>query len=45
MSRWKNLKRLLRMEGSIAELIGSLISVVGGFVVGLWFGRQLLNLF
>ena len=45
MNRWKNLKRLMRMEGSVAELIGTGISIGGGFVIGLTLGRLILNIF
>ena len=45
MNRWKNLKRLMRMEGSVAELIGTGIFIGGGFVIGLTIGRLILNIF
>ena len=45
MSRWKNLKRLMRMEGSVRERIGTAIFVIGGFYAGLWVGRLILNIF
>jgi len=45
MNRWKNLKKLLRMEGSVVERTGTGIVVIAGFLVGLYVGRFLLNLF
>ena len=45
MNRWENLKRLLRMEGSVAELIGTGVFIGGGFVIGLTIGRFFLNIF
>jgi hypothetical protein len=33
------------MQGSVGELIGTGIFIVGGFLVGITIGRQLLNLF
>ena len=44
MNRWKNLKRLLRMEGSGFGNIATGVAVVSGFIIGLYVGRQLLNI-
>ena len=44
MDRWNNLKKLLRMDGSVGERIGTGVFIVGGFTVGLWLGRQILNI-
>ena len=44
MDRWNNLKKLLRMEGSVSERIGTGAVIVGGFYAGLWLGRQILEL-
>ena len=41
--RIDRLLRLLRMEGSVGERIGTVIVIVGGFYAGLWFGRLLLT--
>jgi len=41
--RIDRLLRLLRMEGSVGERIGTGIVVIGGFYAGLWFGRLLLT--
>ena len=34
MNRWENLKKLLRMDGSVGERIGTGVLIVGGFIVG-----------
>jgi hypothetical protein len=44
MERWNNLKKLLRMDGSVGERIGTGVFIIGGFIVGLWLGRQILNI-
>ena len=44
MDRWNNLKKLLRMDGSVGERIGTGVFIVGGFIVGLWLRRQILEL-
>jgi hypothetical protein len=41
--RVDRLLRLLRMEGSVGERIGTGCVIVGGFIVGLWLGRFLLT--
>jgi hypothetical protein len=43
--RWNRVTKLLRMDGSVGERIGTGVFVIGGFVVGLWFGRTLLTFF
>ena len=43
--RLDRLLRLLRMEGSVVERIGTGVIIVVGFLVGLHVGRFLLNLF
>ena len=42
--RINRLLRLLRMEGSVGERIGTGVVIVVGFFVGLYVGRFLLNL-
>jgi len=37
--------KLLRMEGSVGERIGTGVVIIVGFIVGLHVGRLLLNLF
>jgi|TARA_R110000824_G_scaffold121499_1_gene277597 hypothetical protein len=32
------------MEGSATDLIGTGVFIVGGFIIGLWLGRQILNI-
>jgi len=44
MNRWKNLKRLLRMEGSVGERVGTGVFVIGGFIIGVILGRIILQL-
>jgi len=44
MDRWNNLKKLLRMDGSVGERVGTGVFIIGGFYVGLWLGRQILNI-
>ena len=44
MKRWNNLKKLLRMEGSVVGNITTGAVVVTGFIVGLYVGRFLLEL-
>jgi len=44
MNRWNNLKKLLRMEGSVVGNITTGAVVVTGFIVGLYVGRFLLEL-
>jgi len=39
------LKKLLRMDGSVVERIGTGIVIIVGFLVGLYVGRFLLNIF
>ena len=43
--RLERLKRLLRMEGSVGERIGTGIIIAVGFFVGLYVGRFILNIF
>ena len=45
MNRWKNLKKLLRMDGSISDLIGTWLFALGGFFIGIILGRLILTLF
>ena len=42
--RWNRLIKLLRMEGSVGERIGTGIVVIAGFLVGLYVGRLLLEI-
>ena len=42
--RWNRLIKLLRMEGSVGERIGTGIVVIAGFLVGLYVGRLLLQI-
>jgi len=44
MNRWNNLKKLLRMEGSVVGNITTGAVIVSGFIVGLYVGRFLLEL-
>ena len=41
--RLDRLIKLLRMNGSVGERIGTGIFIVGGFIVGLWLGRLLVQ--
>ena len=43
--RLDRLLKLLRMEGSVVERIGTGVIIIVGFLVGLHIGRLLLNLF
>ena len=43
MARWNNLKKLLRMEGSVRERIGTGVIIIVGFLIGLYVGRLILN--
>jgi len=45
MNRWNNLKKLLRMEGSVVGNITTGAVIISGFIVGLYVGRLLLNIF
>ena len=45
MQRWNRLKKLLRMEGSGFGNIATGVVIVSGFIIGLYVGRGLLNLF
>jgi len=45
MSRWNNLKKLMRMEGNVGELFGTGIIIVVGFYAGLQLGRLILSIF
>jgi hypothetical protein len=42
--RLNRLLKLLRMQGSVGERIGTGIFIVGGFIIGLWVGRFLLQI-
>ena len=42
--RLNRLLKLIRMEGSVRECIGTGAVVVTGFFVGLWLGRFLLTI-
>ena len=42
--RWNRLIKLLRMNGSVMERIGSGVVIVVGFLVGLYVGRFLLEI-
>jgi hypothetical protein len=42
--RWNRVIKLLRMEGSVTERIGTGSVIIGGFIIGLWFGRLLLTI-
>jgi len=44
MNRWKNLKKLLRMEGSAVGNITTGFVVIVGFIVGLYVGRLILQI-
>jgi hypothetical protein len=33
------------MEGNVAELVGTWLFVIGGFIVGVAFGRLILTIF
>jgi len=41
--RLDRLLKLLRMNGSVGERIGTGIVIVGGFIVGLYVGRLLVQ--
>ena len=43
MKRWNRVIKLLRMDGSVGERIGTGVFIVGGFYAGLWVGRFLLT--
>ena len=43
--RLERILKLLRMEGSVGERIGTGFIIVVGFLVGLHVGRFLLNIF
>jgi len=43
--RLNRITKLLRMEGSVGERIGTGVVIVVGFLVGLHVGRFLLNIF
>ena len=43
--RLERILKLLRMEGSVGERIGTGIVIIVGFLVGLHVGRFLLNIF
>jgi hypothetical protein len=43
--RLERLIRLLRMEGSVAERIGTASVIILGFIVGLYIGRIMLQIF
>ena len=43
--RLDRLLKLLRMEGSVGERIGTGVVIIVSFLVGLHVGRLLLNLF
>ena len=43
--RLNRIIKLLRMEGSVGERIGTGVVIVVGFLVGLHVGRFLLNIF
>ncbi len=45
MTRLERIFRLLQMGGNFGELCASGIVIVFGFVVGIYAGRFLLNLF
>jgi hypothetical protein len=36
--------KLLRMDGNVGERIGTGIFIIGGFIVGLWIGRLILQI-
>ena len=42
--RWDRLIKLLRMNGSVVERIGTGIVIVSGFFIGLYVGRFLLEI-
>ena len=44
MKRWNRVIKLLRMEGSVGERIGTGVVIVVGFLVGLYVGRLLLQI-
>ena len=41
--RLDRLLKLLRMDGSVGERIGTGVVIVSGFLIGLYVGRLILN--
>ena len=42
--RWERVLKLLRMDGSVGERIGTGVVIVVGFLVGLYVGRLILQI-
>ena len=44
MVRIERLLRLMRMEGSVGERIGTGVIIAAGFIIGIYIGRLILSI-